>query len=61
MSKFTLWRWIANPWPHPDNERLHGGVPMKTRTFTSVVADVTCILVLAAVAAGSAQAQQAGV
>ena len=59
MSKFTLWRWIANPWLHPYNERFHRGVPMKTRTFTSVVADVTCILVLAAFGAGSAQAQPA--
>ncbi len=57
MSKFTLWSWIANPLPHSYNERFHSGLPMKTRTLTSVVADVTCLFVLTAFTAGSARAQ----
>ena len=49
MSKFTPWRWIGNPLPRPYNERFYRGLPVKMKSFTSVVADVAPMLVLAAV------------
>ncbi len=30
MSIFIQWHWFANPLPHPNNQRFHRGVPMKT-------------------------------
>ena len=61
MSKLTLWRWIATPFPHLNNEHFHRGLQMKTRFFTSVIADVAFIFVLAASVVISAPAHSAAV